>query len=85
MPESNQAQGSHDQIRNYLHSEMRDFPRHDLSRNGRASISLDRQAPHYLTLIVIERKKSNTCVFVWLLSKMRSEEKMRRNKELRRN
>jgi hypothetical protein len=85
MLEPNQAQDFPDQRRNYLHSEMRDFPHNDLSRNGRANINPDRQAPHYLTLIVIERKKSNTCVFVWLLSKMRSEKKMRRNKELRRN
>jgi hypothetical protein len=85
MLEPNQAQDSPDQRRNYLHSEMREFPNNDLSRNERASINLDRLAPHYLTPIVIERKKSNTCVSVWLLSKTRSEKKMRRNKELRRN
>ena len=85
MLEPNQAQDFPDQRRNYLHSEMRDFPHNDLSRNGRANINPDRQAPHYPIPIVIERKKSNTCVFVWLLSKTRSEKKKRRNKELRKN
>jgi hypothetical protein len=85
MLELNQAQDFPDQRRNYLHSEMRDFPHNDLSRKGKANIILVRPAPHCPTLTATERRSLNTCVFGWLLSKMKSEEKKRRNKELRKS